>query len=162
LNKQTPTLTKQKTMANIFDKEANKSLLDRFEKLSDDTQPLWGKMTVSQMVLHCQKPLDVALGKLILGGGLLGMLFGKMAKNSFLKNRGFSKNAPTAPQFKISGVPDFEKEKSELLLMVTAFGNVGPDIITNKKHPFFGVMTDEEWGILHYIHLDHHLKQFGL
>ena len=149
-------------MANIFDKEANAQLLERLAKLTEDTKPAWGKMTVSQMVVHAQKPLDVAVGKLVFGGGLLGLLFGKMAKNGFIKNRSFSKNSPTAPQFKITGAPDFESEKETLISIVEAFGRIGPDIITNKKHPFFGVMTDEEWGILHYLHLDHHLVQFGL
>jgi hypothetical protein len=32
----------------------------------------------------------------------------------------------------------------------------------NFKHPFFGPMTAEEWGIISYKHLDHHLKQFGV
>lgn len=149
-------------MANIFDKNDNVEILKRLSKLTSETQPLWGKMTVSQMVVHCQKPLDVAVGKLVLSGGLLGFLFGKMAKNSFIKNKGFSKNSPTAPEFKIAGTPDFEIEKRTLMGIVEAFGKIGPDIITNKKHPFFGVMTEEEWGVLHYIHLDHHLKQFGL
>ena len=79
-------------MANIFDKEANQNLLERFDKINADSKPLWGKMTVAQMLLHCQKPIDVAEGRLILKGGLLGFLFGKMAKNSFLKNSAFSKN----------------------------------------------------------------------
>jgi len=149
-------------MADIFDKRDNRILLERLEKLTSESQPLWGKMNVAQMVLHCQKPLDVALGKLIISGGILGFLFGKMAKNSFLKNQGFSKNSPTAPEFKITGEPDFEKEKRELISIVKAFGETGPAIITNKRHPFFGEMTSDEWGSLHYIHLDHHLKQFGL
>ena len=149
-------------MADIFDKRDNRILLERLEKLTFESQPLWGKMNVAQMVLHCQKPLDVALGKLIISGGILGFLFGKMAKNSFLKNQGFSKNSPTAPEFKITGDPDFEKEKRELISIVKAFGETGPAIITNKRHPFFGEMTSDEWGSLHYIHMDHHLKQFGL
>jgi hypothetical protein len=149
-------------MTNIFDKEDNRHLLDRLEKLTPESKALWGKMNVAQMLLHCQKPIDVALGKLMIKGGLLGFLFGKMAKNSFLKNKAFSKNSPTAPQFKINGLPEFEVEKRELMFVVKAFGEQGPSIIANKKHPFFGEMTDEEWGMLQYLHLDHHLKQFGL
>ncbi|GEP50103.1 hypothetical protein FNO01nite_07750 [Flavobacterium noncentrifugens] len=147
-------------MTNIFDKQDNESLLKRLQQLHPESQPLWGKMTVSQMVLHCQKPIDVALGKLILKGGLLGFLFGKIAKNSFIKNLGFSKNSPTLTQFKISGNPDFEKERQILMAMIANFETVGPKIIVNKVHPFFGEMSDEEWGTLHYVHLDHHLKQF--
>ena len=149
-------------MANIFDKQANRQLIERLEKLTSESIPLWGKMTASQMVLHAQKPLDVAVGKLTIKGGLLGFLFGKMAKNSFLKNLGFSKNSPTAPQFKIHTAPEFETEKSELINIIATFREKGAAVITNKHHPFFGTMTDDEWGILHYIHIDHHLKQFGL
>lgn len=149
-------------MTNIFDKEDNAELLNRLQELTSESKPLWGKMTAAQMVLHAQRPLEVALGTLMLKGGLLGFLFGKMAKNSFLKKLAFSKNSPTAPQFKINFAPDFEKEKNELIRIVSEFGNTGPAIIANKHHPFFGEMTDEEWGKLHYIHLDHHLKQFGL
>jgi hypothetical protein len=149
-------------MANIFDKNANRQILERLEKLTADTTPQWGKMTAPQMVLHAQKPLDVALGKLMLKSNLIGFLFGKMAKSSFLKNKGFGKNSPTAPQFKITTDPDFETEKKKLMEIVASFGEIGPSIIANKKHPFFGEMTEEEWGILQFLHLDHHLQQFGL
>jgi uncharacterized protein DUF1569 len=149
-------------MANIFNTEDNKSILQRLEKLSANAKPLWGKMNVSQMLLHCQKPLDVATGKLVLKHGLIGWLFGKMAKKSLLKNLGFGKNSPTAPEFKIAETPDFEKEKKTLMDLVKEFGKKGPDVIVNKTHPFFGLMTDEEWGVLQYVHLNHHLKQFGL
>lgn len=146
---------------NIFDKEENLKLQQRIEKLTAESQPQWGKMNASQVVLHCQKPLDVADGKLILKRSLIGLLFGKIAKNDFLKKDEFKKNLPTAPQFKISETPDFEKEKQTLLDLVKKFGMIGPKVLVNKKHPFFGTMTEEEWGILQYKHLDHHLKQFG-
>jgi hypothetical protein len=28
-------------------------------------------------------------------------------------------------------------------------------------HPGFGPWTNEQWGTLQYLHLDHHLKQFS-
>ncbi|SCY19284.1 DUF1569 domain-containing protein [Flavobacterium caeni] len=146
----------------IFDLQANQSLQDRLQQLTAQTTPLWGKMDAAQMVLHCQKPLDVADGKLMLNRSLIGFLFGRMAKESFLKKDEFKKNLPTAPQFKITHHPDFEKEKQVLADSIKKFGTVGPKVIINKKHPFFGTMNDQEWGILQYKHLDHHLKQFGL
>jgi hypothetical protein len=148
-------------MTNIFDKKANQEIVERLEKLTPQSTPLWGKMSVSQMLWHCQKPIEVATGKLPLKRNILGILFGKMAKNSFLKNKGFSKNSPTAPQFKSTAAPEFQTEKDLLVGLVKRFGDIGPSVIANKNHPFFGVMSDEEWGELQYIHLDHHLKQFG-
>jgi len=149
-------------MEDIFNKDDNKAIIGRLSKLTPDSQPLWGKMTVSQMLAHCQKPIDVLTGKLSLKGGLLGFLFGKMAKNNFLKMRGFGKNSPTHPKFRIGGEPDFEKEKSLLITMVETLGNLGAESVAIDKHPFFGPMTSEEWGSLMYLHLDHHLKQFGV
>jgi hypothetical protein len=145
----------------IFSAEDNQNLLARLEKLTAETRPLWGKMNASQLVLHCQKPLDVATGQLRLSGGLMGFLFGKMAKSSMIKNLGFGKNSPTHPKFKVAHNPDFDAEKHRLMDLVRRFGEVGPAIVANKKHPFFGEMNDEEWGLLQYLHLDHHLKQFS-
>lgn len=149
-------------MTDIFDAAHNQSLQDRLQKLTAETPPIWGKMNAAQMVLHCQKPLDVADGKLLLNRSLIGLLFGRMAKNSFLKKDEFGKSLPTAPQFRISDQPEFEKEKRVLAELIRKFGTVGPKVLVNKKHPFFGTMTDQEWGILQYKHLDHHLRQFGL
>jgi hypothetical protein len=149
-------------MNNIFNVEDNLKLRSRIQQLASNQSPNWGKMTVSQMVLHCQKPLDVACGKLTLKQSFLGVLFGKIAKRNFIEKTDLAKNMPTAPQFKIRHEPDFESERQILLLTVTRFGDAGPSIITNKKHPFFGALTDEEWGILHYKHLDHHLTQFAV
>jgi hypothetical protein len=149
-------------MANIFVASDNSNLIERIQSLTPESKPLWGKMNVSQMLLHAQKPLDVAQGKLVLKRGLIGFLFGKMAKNSFMKADEFKKSLPTVPQFKITDTPKFEKEKQVLISIVQNFGRAGTSIISNKKHPFFGELDDEEWGILQYKHLDHHLKQFGV
>ncbi len=148
-------------MENIFVKEDNQELLERLEKLTPKSRPLWGKMNVCQMVSHCQKPLDVADGSLKLKRSFLGMIFGKMAKNNFLKNN-IKKNLPTHPSFKVEDTPDFETEWGTLISLVKKFGEKGPEVIATKQHPLFGEMTEEEWGILQYKHLDHHLKQFDV
>lgn len=149
-------------MANIFNKQENEKLLARLSSLTSNARGQWGKMTVAQMVLHCQKPLDVAEGRLRIKRGLAAFLFGRMAKTSFLKSDSFDKNLPTSPEFKIAHEPDFEAEKTKLTEMIKRFGERGASVIVNKKHPFFGSMTEDEWGILQGLHLDHHLKQFGV
>ncbi len=119
-------------------------------------------MNVSQMLRHCQKPMDVAEGKLKLKRNLLSFLFGKMVKKSMLKQDRFKKSMPTVPAFKATDTPDFHTELRVLISMVQRFGELGPKVIADKKHPFFGEMDDQEWGILAYKHLDHHLQQFGV
>lgn len=149
-------------MTNIFNIVDNANLVRRLESLNADSKHLWGKMTVGQMVKHCQKPLDVAEGTLVLKRGLIGWLFGNWAKNDFIKRDEFKKNLPTAPSFKIDDDQDFERERDILLKQVIRFRETGPAIIANRKHPFFGEMSDDEWGVLAYKHLDHHLRQFGV
>ncbi len=149
-------------MSNIFNPNDNQEILNRIEKLTPNSQRLWGKMSVSQMLEHCQKPLEVATGSLELKRSFIGFLFGKIAKKVFLGNKPLSKNMPTVRDFIIKTDADFETQKSILVNFVVDFGKKGASIISLKTHPFFGEMTLDEWGILTYRHLDHHLKQFGI
>lgn len=148
-------------MKSIFNQTDNQELQSRLSKITSDTPANWGKMSAAQMVLHCQKPLDVAEGTLQLPHSFIGKLFGKMVKNKFLSGKPLGKNGPTAKQFLVKGNPEFEKEKEVLMEQIRRFGEKGPEAVANKTHPFFGTMTDDEWGKLHYVHLDHHLMQFG-
>ena len=40
-------------MKNIFTREIAGGIIDRIDKLRSDTKPLWGKMSVGQMLAHC-------------------------------------------------------------------------------------------------------------
>jgi Protein of unknown function (DUF1569) len=149
-------------MQNIFNPADAQQLLQRIDQLQDGVQGQWGKMTVSQMLLHCQQPVKVSLGDLQLKHSLIGKLFGKMAKKNFLQSQAFKKNLPTAPEFKVKNQPAFEQEKQQLKLLVKRLMTADQNAISARVHPFFGKMTAEEWGILNWKHLDHHLQQFGV
>ena len=55
----------------------------------------------------------------------------------------------------------FEKDKITLIKTLGSFTGKFP---SNQKivHPTFGKMDKNQLGRLIYIHLDHHLKQFGV
>ena len=149
-------------MPSIFNPSDNKELIERINQLTPITLSQWGKMTVSQMLLHCQQPIKVAYGSLELKPNkLLVLFFGKSAKKKLLQPQPFGKGMPTAKEFKITHEPDFETSKNELIGLVEIFAKDGKESIKNLTHPFFGTMTIEEWDALQYKHLDHHLKQFG-
>ena len=148
-------------MKRLFDPEENNLIKARINKLTPDSHPLWGKMNVSQMLAHLQPVILVAFGQLKLKGGLMGLLFGKMAKKQLLLDKPFKKSLPTMKEFKVAE-KDFETEKNTLLSYLDRFITEGPEVITNKKHPFFGKLTLEEWDTLQWKHLDHHLRQFGV
>lgn len=148
-------------MQSLFDKEDNDAIKERIEKLTPRSVPLWGKMNVAQMLAHLQQPLLVSFGELKLKRGILGFLFGKMAKRQMLADKSFKKNMPTVKEFKVAP-GDFEKEKITLLSYLDRFIKEGSQIITKEPHPFFGKMDLSEWDLLQWKHLDHHLNQFGV
>ena len=149
-------------MQSIFDPKENQNIIDRIENLSPITLSQWGKMTVSQMLEHCQQPIKVANGTLQLKSNWMGFLFGKMMKKKLLEPKPFAHDMPTVKEFKILNEPDFETSKKELIRLVDTFATEGHAAIKNSKHPFFGEMTIKEWDLLQWKHLDHHLKQFGV
>lgn len=149
-------------MKSIFSQSDISEFIERINRLTPQSNPQWGKMDAAQMLAHCQAPLLVALGELKLKRGLMGILFGSMAKKKLTGPSDFSKNLPTAPSFLIKEKRNFETEKKALISLISKFPKVGPEAITKEAHPFFGSMTPYEWDILQTKHLDHHLKQFGL
>jgi hypothetical protein len=149
-------------MKSLFDPRVAGEMIDRINQLTPGTKALWGKMTVSQMLAHLQPALKVALGEQNLKKGLIGFLFGKMAKRQMVNEAPFKKNLPTAPSFIVKDERNFEEEKSRLIELVGRFSKESKQALETRIHPFFGKLTAEEWNILHWKHLDHHLRQFGV
>ena len=70
------------------------------------------------------------------------------------------KNSPTAPLLIVGDARDFEKERQRLGVLIDRFVAGGPEGCSTHPHCFFGPMTPQEWAVLMYKHLDHHLRQF--
>ena len=149
-------------MESLFDKQGNQNIVDRINQLTPITLSQWGKMTVSQMLEHCQQPIKVSFGTLELKPNLISFIFGKSAKKQKLTQPRFKRSLPTVKQFKITHEPNFDEARKELIEMVSQYAALGHGAIKVTKHPFFGNMSMEEWDILQWKHLDHHLKQFGV
>jgi Protein of unknown function (DUF1569) len=137
-------------------------IINRLAQLSPDAKPQWGKMNVSQMLAHCQVPLQVALGEKQLKRSFIGMLFGGVAKKQMLQETPVKKNLPTDPGFIIKNERDFTSERKQLQVLLQRFAREGAGIVVAQQHPFFGKITVEEWGFLSWKHIDHHLRQFGV
>ena len=149
-------------MKSLFDAQVTQEMIDRINRLTPDTQPLWGKMTVGQMLAHMQPPLRVALGEETLKKGLMGFLFGRMARKQMVNEKPFGKNLPTAPSFIVREQKDFETEKKKIIDLVQRFSREPREKLDTRVHPFFGKLTADQWNTLHWKHLDHHLRQFGV
>ena len=148
-------------MYNLFEQKNTNDILNRLEKLQPTTRPQWGKMNVSQMLAHCAIAIDTPFAA-NMKQHFLGKILGGMAKRSIFSDKPFNKNSPTDPSFIVKDTCDFEKEKIRLIAGIKRLAEAGPNGIPNKKHPFFGDLTAENWSYLMHKHLDHHLKQFGV
>jgi hypothetical protein len=123
-------------MKNLFDAVDNNGIIERINKLTPDTNAMWGKMTVAQMLAHSQTTIEVALGERKLKGGLIGFLFGKIAKKKLVKDEPFKKNLPTAPSFIIKNERNFYEEKNKLIKLIQRFGKTDPDNMRQVPIPF--------------------------
>ena len=147
---------------NLFDKTAFTEIVERMNRLTPESQRQWGKMSVSQMLAHCKEAFKVPLSNKPIPRMFIGRLVGWLAKSKLYNESPWGRNLPTAPSFLIKDEREFNKEKNELLELVTRFYQGGPDNIGRYPHPFFGRLTKEQWGKGMWKHLDHHLNQFGV
>lgn len=149
-------------MPSVFNPADNQFMIDRIEKLTPESQALWGKMNVNQMLRHCKIAGDVAFGIQDLKINFVMKILGRLLKKKVFYGGDLKKNSPTAKEFIISENPDFEIAQSELIANFKRLINEGTACVKNLDHPFWGKLSYEDWDALMWKHTDHHLKQFGV
>jgi Protein of unknown function (DUF1569) len=146
----------------LFDRTLADELIARTATLSANPRPLWGKMSAAQAAAHCAAALEAASGDTQSPRLLAGRLFGWIVKPLAIgDDKPMRRNSPTAPEFVISDQRDLHVERARLCAQIERFVSAGPAGVTRHPHPFFGLLTPEQWANLQYKHVDHHLRQFG-
>ena len=148
-------------MKDVFQPEILNEILSRIETLTPNTQRLWGKMDVAQMMAHCSEVLKVAVGDEKPPRTFIGKIIGGFVKPILTNEKPFGKNSPTDATFKIADPKNFASEKEVLVGLLKRFAMGGKSSVTTHPHPFFGQLTPTEWSSATYKHLNHHLQQFG-
>ena len=150
-------------MKNLFDSARVEEVKERIARLRPDSERQWGKMNAPQAVAHCSGGLELALGDKRPPRVLLGRILGPIIRPKvFANDQPFRRNSPTVKSLVIQDERDLAKERARLYAMIDRFVAAGPKGCTTHPHSFFGALTAEEWAILMYKHLDHHLRQFGV
>lgn len=145
---------------NLFDVTVKQDIINRINKLTPQTQRLWGKMDVAQMLAHVQLPIRIAFGTHQPKGSFLLRLIGPLFKSKLWDEKPYKHSLPTDPTFIMTGnTKNFEKEKESLLNLINSFTEKN---LIGEQHPVFGKLTKENWSKATWKHLDHHLKQFGV
>jgi Protein of unknown function (DUF1569) len=149
-----------KTLLNPKDRE---EIITRLQAVRPTSQGRWGGMSAHQMVCHLTdgfrmymglkpvRPVPVPYPRRLLKWIALWV--------PIPWPKGF-KTAPELDQQAGGTRPmEFDDDVRELRNLVDRFTQA--QRFEWQPHPHFGQMSDREWMRLAYLHVDHHLRQFG-
>ena len=149
-------------MTNLFDTATVADIKTRVRDVQSESERHWGTMNAAQALAHCAGGMEMALGDVRPPRLLIGRVFGPVVKRLALKDDApMRRNSPTVPQMVVADTREVGHERERLCTLIDRFVAAGPAGCTSNPHSFFGRMTPQEWAILMYKHLDHHLRQFG-
>ena len=149
-------------MRHLFEPTAVAEVKGRLQHLRPDSERQWGTMSAAQAVAHCAGGLEQALGDRRPPRMLIGRVIGWAVKPLALgSDAPMRRNTPTVPELVVTDARDLDVERRRLLALIDRVAAAGPAGCTTHPHSFFGHLTPQEWAVLMYKHLDHHLRQFG-
>ncbi len=146
---------------NLFEPAAREAILQRLNALSPASTRQWGKMDPAQMMAHCSVAMEAGTGDKPRKQAFIGKILAPFVRSSLVGDKAFPRNSPTDPTFVVSDARDFAREKEYLTALIGRFCGAGPEAAGRHTHSFVGRMSGDEWGVVMYKHLDHHLRQFG-
>jgi Protein of unknown function (DUF1569) len=138
-------------------------ILDRVDKLTPRSRALWGKMTVNTMLCHATDYFRMMSGD-IPTKRRHSYLYQNFMKWWILRLQKLPRSMPTVLEIDPKNSPatpptDFANDRFLLKKMLLNFTILREaDLVS---HPRFGKLNKTEFGRLSYLHLDHHLRQFG-
>ena len=150
-------------MRNLYEPSDAREVKERLARLQPDSARQWGTMSVAQAVAHCAMSVEWAVGDRIPPRMALASILGRIIKPKVLGDDApLRRNSPTAKDLVIQDERNLGRERDRLCGLIDRFVAAGPAGCTTNPHSFFGRMKPDEWAILMYKHLDHHLRQFGV
>ncbi len=137
------------------------------QKLHADTPAVWGKMNAQQALEHIADFFNVSTEKIIFD--LVTPVEHLPKYREFLYSEKQFRENTRAPEAVLGEEPlpirqnSFEASLSYLGKSVDNFFEYfGLNKDKKTMHPVFGLLSYTEWVLLHYKHVRHHLRQFGL
>lgn len=151
-------------MENVFDAKDAQNYIDRINNLTPETKGSWGKMTVDQMLAHCNVSYEMVYEpeKHKKPGAIAKFILKAFVKSKVVGEKAYSQNGPTAPQFIVSDRKNFEEEKKRLIGFIQKTQQLGASAFDGKESFSFGKLKAQEWNNMFAKHLNHHLSQFGV
>jgi len=136
-------------------------------ELPGETKGKWGKMNAQQMIEHIRDFFNISIGQNRFGLVTPEEHLPKY-KEFLLSDKQFRENTK-APSSVLGEEPmpirfgSMNDAVDALQKTVSAFNEFFKNNPGKKTtHPVFGPLDYDEWVLLHYKHVNHHLRQFGI
>lgn len=153
----------QSAQKNVFNSNTVNEVITRIKNLTPNSQPLWGKMNVAQMLAHLNVSYEMIFtNKHPKPKGLMKFILKFFIKKIVTGDKPYKKSSQTAPAFIITDAKDFIKEQETLIAYINQVKDLGENHFEGKESHSFGKLNVNEWNNMLYKHLDHHLTQFGV
>ena len=140
--------------------------LARLGQLTPNSQRRWGKMTPHQMICHLNDSFKSVIGERTINGDKSNLLTRTavrwLALYAPLQWPHGVRTMPENDQQQ-GGTPpeDFQRDLKALAAMIERVTSTPRDFQWGR-HPLFAEMSERDWMRWAYLHVDHHLRQFGL
>ena len=153
-------------MKNLFEPTLVEDVKRRIMLLHPESERRWGKMPLAVVLAHCTSGLQMAMGtinpkRVPIPANVIGLLIKPLV---FGDDKPIRRNSPSSPElFTADSIHcEFERERMQLIKAIDSFVSTGAACCSQHPHPFFGPLKPQQWAILMYKHVDHHLRQFGV
>jgi Protein of unknown function (DUF1569) len=149
-------------MKNLYEPSVADEIKLRLMRLGPESERQWGRMSAAQAVAHCAASMEWAVGDRVPPRMFLMRLMGRVIKFKVIGDDApLHRNSPTSKALVVHEDRNLSIERERLVALIDRFVAAGPAGCTTNAHSFFGRMKPNEWAILMYKHLDHHLRQFS-
>src|SRR5215207_2563461 len=109
-------LPKIVNMKSVFNQTDTAEIINRINQLTPTTERRWGKMTVAQMLAHCNVTYEMVYDNIHpKPNAFMKFILKSLVKTKVVSETPYPHNNRTAPQLSIKNEKDFEKEKKRLI-----------------------------------------------
>jgi len=151
-----------KTLARPQDKA---EILRRLRQVRPDSPRHFGRMTAPQMICHLSDSFRAVMGRYPVSAART------LLSQTVLKWIALYAPMPWPPGYRTRPELDqaagrgtapagFAADVADLEALVEVF-TTSPPAFERQPHPIFGSMSEAAWLRWAYLHMDHHLRQFG-
>jgi hypothetical protein len=147
----------------LDDPQGRASVLTRLRKLTPDSSRRWGRMNSHAAICHLSDSFRAMMNPMPIKS--MSNVFTRtfvrwIALHSMFPWPHGVKTMPEVDQ-EIGGTKpvQFERDKRELEALIEQFAQ--RTSVDLQSHPIFGRLSNAEWQRWGYLHMDHHLRQFG-